>query len=109
MFVPCDEDGNVFENLDNSIQAPDLEDWKQYKQAKEKVLFDGFEFFDKYENCLNNLLGDFGVSRYGDDFAITIHEKKGYHTYLNIKTIEDLIRIEQGISLTENAIKQLVL
>lgn len=110
MFVPCDEDGNVFKNLDNSIQAPDFKDWKEYKQAKEKVLFEGFEFFDKYQNCLNNMLGDYGVFKNYNDFGITTHEKgKGYHTYFHIKTIEDLIRIEKGISLTQNAIKQLEL
>lgn len=35
MFVPCDEDGNVLNQK--------LCDFSKYQQAKEKVLFEGFE------------------------------------------------------------------
>ena len=36
MFVPCDEDGNVLEECDKI---------KEYRKAKEKVLFEGLEKF----------------------------------------------------------------
>ena len=120
MFVPCDENHNILvrpKKYDNwndfnysgtDIGFEDEKLCREYQKAKEKVLFEEFEFFDKHQNCLNNMLGDFGVFKYGDDFGITTHEKgKGYHTYFHIKNIEDLIRIEKGITLTENALKQL--
>lgn len=107
MFVPCDEDGYVLEEPIDSIGGVELYS-ERYKQAKEKVLFEGFEFFDNHKNCLNNMLGDYGIFKYGDGFGITTHQKgKGYHSYFCTITIEDLIRIEKGISLTPNAIKQL--
>ena len=43
MFVPVDENGDVLENLESSITAPDLDEWKKFKQAKERCLFEGFE------------------------------------------------------------------
>lgn len=108
MFVPCDEDGNVFQLTKVYICTDSCSLCKKYQKEKEKVLFEGFEFFDNPKNCLNNMLGDYGVFKYGDGFGITTHEKgKGYHSYFCIITIEDLIKIEKGISLTQNAIKQL--
>lgn len=107
MFVPCDEDGNVFQLPKVCICTDSCSLCKKYQKEKEKVLFEGFEFFDKHENGLNNMLGNYGVFKHGDDFGITHRKGIQHHTYFNIKTIEDLIRIKQGISLTENAIKQL--
>ena len=61
MFVPCDEDGNVWE------YPPTKEEWEwaqkdsadaeqsfkqkeyYYEKAKEKVLFEGFEQYEDYE------------------------------------------------------------
>lgn len=112
MFVPCDRMGYFFKKLNwddynkesNGYFNANLD----YESAKEKVLFKGFEFFDNPKNCLNNMLGDYGVFKYGDGLGITTHQKgKGYHSYFCIITIEDLIRIEKGILLTQNAIKQL--
>ena len=48
MFIPCDEDGNALEenllfpaNLEGSRKAEEYR--KQYQQAKERVLFEGWE------------------------------------------------------------------
>ena len=62
MFVPCDEDGNVLEEPD-SIGVGNYFYYEkaldQYQQAKERCLFEGFEFmggnneyyFLKYDSC----------------------------------------------------------
>lgn len=53
MFVPCDEDGNVLEEPKGwSNGECDIYDCcsicccEQYKKAKEKVLFEGFEYIE---------------------------------------------------------------
>lgn len=61
MFVPCDEKGNVLvepkryaEWLDQSIDASEETDLciqcALYHEAKDRVLFEGFELKDKYSN-----------------------------------------------------------
>ena len=59
MFVPCDEDGNVLEEPSKKIYLASISyaqlinsDLVQYQQAKEKVLFEGFEnyFFELKEH-----------------------------------------------------------
>lgn len=52
MFVPCDEDGNVLEEpRTNTIQDAnfDIEEVEQYQKAKERVLFEGFEYGEELE------------------------------------------------------------
>ena len=61
MFVPCDEDGNVFgepeiysqwvrENFNDELENEErINQCKDYHQAKEKVLFEGFEPYEDYE------------------------------------------------------------
>lgn len=44
MFVPCDEDGNILEEPDLIDERYNLK-LLNYEQAKEKVLFEGFEYF----------------------------------------------------------------
>ena len=46
MFVPCDKDGNVLEDIigDGMIHNYS-EKVKQYEQAKDKVLFEGFDIY----------------------------------------------------------------
>ena len=107
MFVPCDEDGNV-------LEEPKIEDYfddgfnfefnqkhfkdvvlKEYYNAKEKVLFEGFEIIHE------------------DKVTITIeynHFQLDYNKVLNVfanhRTIEDLAKYNL-IEITENAIKQI--
>jgi hypothetical protein len=117
MFVPCDKYGNILKKPNSNDYNEETNGWFNAicVYADQQVLFEGFEFFDNHKNCLNNMLGDYGFFNITNDFSIPTnnfgiitHEKgKGYHTYFHIKTIEDLIRIEKGISLTQNAIKQL--
>ena len=54
MFVPCDDDGNILENPDETIyKEKDKEcygwDMIDYEKAKEKVLFEGFKPYEDYE------------------------------------------------------------
>lgn len=46
MFVPCDDDGNILEELNEIggiVQYP--EELKQYQKAQEKVIFEGFTHY----------------------------------------------------------------
>lgn len=101
MFVPCDEEGNVLEqpsnnwsypmgslNSDNKQRGKDL---RKYNEAKERVLFKGFKYFDNE--------GAYYTTNYDSCFL--------YHYELNNEeiTIEDLIT--NNLTLTESAIKQL--
>ena len=111
MFVPCDEEGNVLEEpkrWKDYLQYPDSFDgnkeWDElydYQQAKEKVLFEGFElvrFIDKENPCYVVSNGENEVT-----FHIGLYNfSKGVNF---AKTIEDLIHIQP--ILTESAIKQI--
>ena len=72
MFVPCDEDGNVFgepeiysqwvrENFNDELENEErINQCKDYHQAKEKVLFEGFEFVSRTdETWLFKINGNF--------------------------------------------------
>ena len=55
MFVPCDEDGDILEEPEYYEQRlPNMmteynDEIYRYEQAKEKVLFEGFEPYEDYE------------------------------------------------------------
>ena len=55
MFVPCDEDGDILEEPEYyEQQLPNMmteynDEIYRYKQAKEKVLFEGFKPYEDYE------------------------------------------------------------
>jgi hypothetical protein len=40
MFVPCDENGNVLEE-----KKPFQDDYHKFQQAKERVIFEGFDYW----------------------------------------------------------------
>lgn len=88
MFIPCDEDGNVLEEPDsvgvgNQFYYERALD--QYQQAKERVLFEGFEI---------------------DEFNMLHHKETGIRYDLaTVYTIEDIIHSEP--TLTASAQKQI--
>lgn len=105
MFVPCDENGNVWE------YPPTKEEWEwaqkdsadaeqsfkqkeyYYEKAKEKVLFEGFEVEGSI--CFN------GAKRISVDYGIFIPTMRRL-------TIEDLISDKKNpLQLTPTAIKQI--
>ena len=109
MFVPIDQKGNVLEepifhepNNENEIGNYQIL-IDEYDEAKEKVLFEGFElvrFIDKENPCYVVSNGENEVT-----FHIGLYNfSKGVNF---AKTIEDLIHIQP--ILTESAIKQIVL
>lgn len=81
MFVPCDEDGNILKEPKLRFELMsyvETYDYKEYKKAKERVLFEGFE--DKEQPF----------------FAFGSFENR---------TIEDLVKY--NLTLTPNVIKKI--
>ncbi|MDM1073668.1 hypothetical protein HX001_14355 [Empedobacter brevis] len=112
-FVPCDEEGNVWKF------PPTQEEWEwcekdsteaeqsfkqkefYYQQAKERVLFEGFEI--KVSNITNNLQNDFLII--SETNEIIGHENKDQWFFNPYKKVEDLINYD--LTLTQTAIKQI--
>lgn len=66
---------------------------KEYEQAKDKVLFEGFEYVESQAKA--TLLGlELSVSPYTEkgDFYITKKEKKVYRTWFKLPDIESLVQ-----------------
>jgi len=112
MFVPCDEDGNVLDNPEehfptgnNNLEEHIFIKQKQYKQAKEKVLFEGFKSTGRFK--VSSGFEDFSFLKYKNgntQVYVTDYTKEELNESL-CYTIEDLIKYK--LTLTENAIKQL--
>lgn len=103
MFIPCDEQGNVLEiptgwgsTYDPENPMPDelLADYMEYKEAKEKVLFEGFKFIETTAK-----------------YHLLEHDSgENYHVN-NIppfdEILEDFVNDDFKLTLTLSAIKQL--
>jgi len=92
MFVPCDEDGNVLDepNYPFRSNSNDLELMKEWEQAKERCLFDGWNQIAKI------------------DITICIENESKHRLFLpNCMTIENIVYTNS--QLTETALKQLSL
>jgi len=109
MFVPCDEDGNFLEEpkekdfytplpdrngrrVWNTHQSKFQSELNKYQQAKERCLFDGFEFISADD--------DYPFDLIAMEDKISMHCER-----LNESTIEDLVKYNP--ELTQTAIKQL--
>lgn len=104
MFVPCDDEGNVLENKSCPVNCDQgdfheegkcfkngcVQEAREYKRAKEKVLFKG-----NWEHHRDDKYSFMHWCSYGHK-SIKMH---------NCKSIEDLVKYD--LELTENAIKQL--
>lgn len=55
MFVPCDDNGNILKLPDVCICADECSLCKKYKQAKEKVLFEGIDLDTAKYHCERNV------------------------------------------------------
>lgn len=105
MFVPCDEVGNVLENksCNFSCSPSDFSEngkcglngcynqSKQYQQAKERVLFEGFKF--KRETEISYILIE------DDVYTHSIPKNKK-------RSIENLIGLD-NLTLTKTALKKI--
>lgn len=77
MFVPCDENGNVLEVV--PYYADGIEKVNEYKKAKGKVIFDGFDIIHNDKVRITIECNHFQL-----DF------NKPLNHFENYKTIEDL-------------------
>ena len=110
MFVPCDLEGNVLEEPNQYIGAlelaigKDYDDAFEYQQAKERVLFEGFEIEEIQEYLLYIKKPNF---KNGLDLVFQYGKKsKTFHySLINYKSIEDLISL--NLELTQTAINQI--
>ena len=92
-FVPCDENGNV---LDPSDAFRSCEKGFVYSKAKERVLFEGFEFVKTI-----NYRGLMPYNRF-------LKNDEYWNVRFLDRNIEDLLtKFEYGIELTPTAIKQI--
>ena len=89
MFVPCDEDGNILEDITGQGMIPFyVEKAHRFLTAKEKVLFEGFEIYGNGD--LYNQFVTFDSNR------------------LEIMNVENLITdFQYSFNLTPNAIKRI--
>lgn len=112
MFVPCDKDGNVLEEpeyfkIENSnLQTISWSDYvEEYQQAKERCLFDGFEFTKSQKFSMENKIKN-SVHWYTQErLYLTAKKADGYHAYYQLFTVEDLIQCD--LQLTQTAINQI--
>lgn len=94
MFVPCDDNDNVLEEPNKSTHTD--KECEQYKQAKEKVIFEGFRVVENNSKShpktiqLQNIFTPFWF----------LTETNSWHIAKNLKTIEDLIPCQ--LKLTKN-------
>jgi len=110
MFIPCDEDGNVLVEPKNDMiwEGVEVENFrhsnkiKQYQQAKDKVLFKGFELMEH-----STMIPKQKSVVYKELFHVFWqNELTEWYLSKGIKTIEDLI--PYNLTLTDNAIKQIL-
>ena len=89
MFIPCDDNCNVLEDIiGNGMIHNYSEKVKQYEQAKDKVLFEGFDIYSNGD--LHNAFVTFESSS------------------LEIMNVENLITdFQYSFYLTPNAIKRI--
>ena len=109
MFVPCDEDGNVLEQptAKNSLNTIDHDlRLMNYKEAKDKVLFEGFEYAKTHSIGMEKVL-DLFVFPYTETKIGLTKKSEGFRTWFKLEKIEDLVQC--NLTLTPNAIKQLKL
>ena len=95
MFVPCDDDGNVLEEPTDFEKQFNKSVFNKWKQAKEKILFEGFEVLVATEvgtSVVNNEL-ERNMNCYKDNTKITVENITSWG--------------EKQIQLTKSATKQL--
>src|SRR5690606_33376563 len=96
MFVPCNEYGGIYyeDGTDGEGNILDEIMYKEYQQAKDRALFEGFIFV--------KALTSFGESEY---YRFMYEETIITNLDFKNKIVEDLIE-KYSITLTQNAIKK---
>lgn len=95
MFVPCDKNGDVLEFKEFETWSKSNYEYNvymdKYQKAKEKVLFEGFDFIKMSEYYI----------------IINSHGKNVWYSWNKSKPVENLLNEVTEVSLTETAIKQI--
>lgn len=105
MFVPCDQDGNVLEDVTGQGMIHYyVEKVHRFLTAKEKVLFEGFEFYETHSEGMDKKLNLF-VFPYTEKTLGLTKKEESFRTWFRLNNIEDLVQCD--LTLTPNAIKQL--
>jgi len=96
MFVPCDEYGNVLEEINddypNNIEY--FEEIEQYNKAKERCLFEGFEIKHHHSSKKS-------ICTFDNFFHIFWNTNDFWELSKGIFTIEDLVKY--NLQLTKTA------
>jgi hypothetical protein len=92
-FIPCDKEGNVLEKPKEHLTNRSLyyKEFDQYQEAKERVLFKGFEV----DRSLNGFLAIY--TQYPVKYIYSFGK-------FRFKTIEDLTHL--NLELTDNALNK---
>lgn len=93
MFIPCDDDGDILEKPNNET-LHFAEKTIEYKNAKEKCLFYGFNFGGEINNVF--------VIKYSELRLLYLTKDKIFVNHMRIESL-----VYQDLTLSETAIKQL--
>lgn len=117
MFVPCKLVNNVWVALSFPIEPEHpyndkkRDVWMQYEmyltryqQAKERCLFDGFEFIETHSKGISQNLNLFIFPNEENRFGLT-KKDKSFRTWFQLFTVEDLVQC--NLQLTTTAIKKI--
>lgn len=119
MFVPCDENNIplkepvMFYSEENIRRLKGIEieiansannRVKEFQEARDKVLFENFKFVESHQIGIDSNL-DYFVFPYGENRLGLTKRQKGFRTWFQLFTIEDLIQCD--LQLSKNTIKEL--
>ena len=93
-FVRCDLDGNILEEPKSKWKSNDerwgasieTDEWKQYQQANERVVFDGFEVVEVSHNLRVVINTDLSCQVFASKF------NEPFYLCNEFKIVEDLIK-----------------
>jgi len=103
MFVPCTTDGKV---LEKPVYNPDEDEiiferkYDAYKKAKKRVLFKDVETKVHFPMTTHHYINDVQMITITED----TNEVKG-NIWFEVDTFADVIKLCDGVELTENGIK----
>ncbi len=113
-FVPCDLDGNVLEEpkIPHTFSSENSNDyitkWEKelglYQQAKERVIFEGFEYYEV--SSVSSSFQDIQIMKFKNgntQYWLTDYTKENPKQIM-VKNVEDLV--PYNLTITENAIKK---
>lgn len=118
MFVPCDEDGNVLEEpkkenylTESGLYQTDCHTKaiKRYQKAKEKVLFNGFEYcLNEETNMIELECNDIFINYNIEEDLFFLDSWNDDVIIMNLECLSNsLSNTVSNIELTESAIKQI--